>query len=81
MSKFKDLVKHYIKESIDSLLIDQVVSVCFGALAAWVLENNLQILDSQNIPTYMKFLLLTIAFFIVYVISTLMQLRPHRYKL
>lgn len=80
MKKFKDLLKHYIKESLDSLLIDQIVSVCFGALAAWVFGNNLQILDNQNIPTYMKFLLLGIAFFAVYIISTFMQLRPHRYK-
>ena len=80
MKKLKRIVKHYIKESLDSLLIDQIVSVGFGALTAWVLENNLQILDNQNIPTYMKFLLLGIAFFVVYTISVFMQLRPHRYK-
>lgn len=80
MRKLKTLVKHYIKESLDSLLIDQIASICFGMLAAWVFGNNLQILDNQNIPTYVKFLLLGIAFFTVYIISTFMQLRPHRYK-
>lgn len=81
MRKLKSLVKHYIKESLDSLLVDQIVSVFFGVLAAWILGNNLSILDSHNIPTYMKFLLIIVAFFIFYVISTIIQLRPHRYKL
>lgn len=80
MRKIKELVKQYIKESLDSLLIDQIASACFGALAAWLFGKNVPMLDDPNTPTYIKFLLLGIAFFVVYIISTFMQLRPHRYK-
>ncbi len=80
MKKLKSSIKHYIKESLDSLIIDQLASIAFSALITWVLGNNLQALDNPNVPTYMKFLLLLIAFFIVYIISTIIQLRPHRYK-
>lgn len=80
MERFKSLLKHYIKESLDSLLIDQIVSICFGLLAAYLVNNKLLISDNKNIPVYFKFLLLGLAFLIVYMISTFNQLRPHRYK-
>lgn len=69
MRKIKELVKQYIKESLDSLLIDQIASACFGALAAWLFGKNVPMLDDPNTPTYIKFLLLGIAFFVVYIIE------------
>lgn len=80
MKKNKNIIKHYVKESLDSLLIDQIVSVLFGVLVTWILGNNLQIIDTGEVPVYMKFLILAIAFLIVYAVSTIMQLRPKRYK-
>lgn len=80
MKKIKNIIKHYVKESLDSLLIDQIVSVLFGVLVTWILGNNLQIIDTGEVPVYMKFLILAIAFLIVYAVSTIMQLRPKRYK-
>lgn len=80
MKKIKNIIKHYVKESLDSLLIDQIVSVLFGVLVTWILGNNLQIIDTGEVPVYMKFLILAIAFLIVYAVSTIMQLHPKRYK-
>lgn len=80
MKRLKELVKHYIKESLDTLLIDQIVSFAFGALVTWIFGNNLSIIDDETIPFYMKFFVLAICFFVVYLISTIVQLRPHRYK-
>ena len=56
MKKIKNIIKHYVKESLDSLLIDQIVSVLFGVLVTWILGNNLQIIDTGEVPVYMKFL-------------------------
>lgn len=80
MRKIRDAVKHYIKESLDSLLIDQLASIMFGVLVTWIVKNNLHVIDNEDVPAYIKFLILAVAFLIVYIVSTALQLRPHRYK-
>lgn len=80
MKKIKKIIKHYLKESLDSLLVVQIVSVIFGLLITWIFRNNLSIIDNQSVPTALKFLILGVVFLAVYVISTLMQVRPNRYK-
>ena len=80
MEKVKKLIVHYVKESLESLLTDQLVSILFGVLVTWIFENKFDLVDNPNIPIYLKFLILGILFFIVYVISILTKLHPHRFK-
>ncbi len=78
MKRIRSIIKHYIKESLDSLLVDQIASTAFGLLVTWIIGYNLQIIDNSYVLA--KFLILAIVFLAFYIISTIIQLRPHRYK-
>lgn len=80
MKKLKKIIIRYIKESLDSLFVDQIVSMAFGVFVTWLVENNIDIIDDQSVSIGTKLLVLGSIFLIVYCFSTLMQLRPNRYK-
>lgn len=79
MKKITEIIRRYIKESFDTLLTDQIASLAFGLLTTWIFGMNLSKLN-ESIPIYVKFYILAICFFVVYLASTVIQLRPHRYK-
>lgn len=80
MRKIKNAIKHYIKESIDSLLVDQLASFLFGIIVTWFIRNNILEINDEAISIGIKFLILFTVFLVVYTISTILQLRPDRYK-
>ena len=80
MRKLARILKHYIKTSLDSLLTDQLASIAFSAIVVWIIGNNYSIIDNNNVPTSVKFLVLGVAFLIVYITSTLLHIRPNRFK-
>lgn len=80
MMNFKKKIVHYIEVSFESILTDQLASMLFGAIVTWTIENKIHIFDSTVIPTYLKFLILAVLFLCVYMLSVLLQMRPHRFK-
>lgn len=80
MKKLAEMIIHYVKTSLDSLLTDQLASFAFSLIILWVIGNKLPVIDNDSIPISIKFLVLGSAFLIVYIISTLVHIRPDRYK-
>jgi hypothetical protein len=80
MKKLASIIKNYIKSSLDSLLTDQLASFVFSAIILWIIKKDLPIIDNANVPLSIKFLVLGVAFLIVYTISTFFHLRPDRFK-
>lgn len=79
----KNLMKRliqYINESFSSILISRIISIILGLFTIGICEHNLSIIDNENIPISVKFLILGIIFVFFYILSTLIYLRPHRYK-
>lgn len=80
MKRLKKTIKRYIKESIDSIFVDQISSLVFSGIIIWIFGNNLPFIDNQNLSIIDKFIVLGCTFFVVYTFSTLIHLRPNRYK-
>ena len=80
MKKLKNLIGHYIKESLDSLLIDQISSILFGGIVTWIVDKKIKVIDDSEIPFNTKLFILFCVLLLVYIVSTIFQLRPNRYK-
>lgn len=52
----------------------------FGAIVTWIVDKKIKIVDDSGIPFSMKFLILFGIFLLIYIVFTVYQLRPNRYK-
>ena len=80
MKKIKKFLMKYLKESLDSLFIDQISSILFAILVTFLLNHINFIPKENNVSEITKLFVLITIFLIVYIISVLFQIRPHRYK-
>ncbi len=80
MNKLKKVLKKYFKESLDSLFIDQISSILFALLVAFLAKHIDFLPKGNNVSEIGKLFILIAIFLIVYIISVIFQIRPHRYK-